>query len=41
VLVPPVVLWRRLPRSVGYAAFALPLIVGGIKTISGVVQLVD
>ncbi len=41
VLVPPVVLWRRLPRYVGYAAFALPVIVGGIKTLSGVVQLVD
>jgi len=41
VLVPPVVLWRRLPAYIGYAAFALPLIVGGIKTLSGVVQLVD
>jgi hypothetical protein len=41
VLVPPVVLWRRLPRRVGYAAFALPLIVGGIKTLSGVAQLLD
>jgi hypothetical protein len=41
VLVPPLVLWRRLPRYVGYAAFALPIVVGGIKTLSGVVQLVD
>jgi hypothetical protein len=41
VLVPPVVLWRRLPAYVGYAAFALPVIVGGIKTLTGVVQLVD
>jgi hypothetical protein len=41
VLVPPVVLWRGLPRSLGYAAFSLPLVVGGIKTLSGVVQIVD
>jgi hypothetical protein len=41
VLVPPVVLWRGLPRPVGYAAFALPMIVGGLKTLSGVLQLID
>jgi hypothetical protein len=39
--VPPLVLWRHMPRSVAYAAFALPLVVGGIKTLSGVVQIVD
>lgn len=41
VIVPPVVLWRGLPRSVGYAAFALPLIVGGVRTLTGVIQLLD
>lgn len=41
VIVPPIVLWRALPRYVGYAAFALPVVVGGIRTLTGVLQLVD
>jgi hypothetical protein len=41
VLVPPIVLWRRLPRLVGYVAFALPIVIGGLKTLGGVIQLVD
>jgi hypothetical protein len=40
-VVPPVVLWRRLPRYVGYAGFGLPLIVGGVRTLSGLLQIVD
>lgn len=41
VLIPPVVLWRGLPRLVGYAAFALPIAVGGLRTLRGVLQIVD
>jgi len=41
LIVPPIVLWRRLPRLVGYAAFALPIVIGGVKTLGGVIQLVD
>jgi hypothetical protein len=40
-IVPPIVLWRRLPRLVGYAGFALPVLVGGVRTLTGVIQLVD
>jgi hypothetical protein len=41
VIVPPLVLWRGLPRSIAYAAFALPVIVGGVRTLTGVIQLLD
>ena len=41
ILVPPIVRWRSLPRYVGYAAFGLPVVVGGIRTLTGVIQLVD
>jgi hypothetical protein len=40
-IVPPIVLWRRLPRYVGYAGFAIPVLVGGVRTLTGVLQLVD
>jgi hypothetical protein len=40
-IVPPVVLWRHLPRYVGYAGFAIPVVVGGVRTLSGVLQLID
>lgn len=39
-IVPPVVLWRGLPRSIGYAGFAVALLVGGLRTVDGVIQLV-
>jgi hypothetical protein len=39
--VPPIVLWLRLPRAVGYAAFALPMIVGGTKLLNGLPFLID
>jgi hypothetical protein len=38
-LIPPVVRWRGLPRSVGYAAFAIPFTLGTWRTLSGVGQL--
>jgi hypothetical protein len=41
VLVPGVVLWRGLPRSVGYAGFALPVVAGGLRTLAGIIQIVD
>lgn len=41
VLIPPVVLWRHLPRRIGYAAFALPVVVGGLRTLDGLRQLLD
>ena len=41
LIVPPIVLWRRLPRPLGYAAFALPVVVGGFKLLSGLPQLLD
>ena len=41
VLVPPVVLWRHLPRRIAYAAFALPVVVGGLRTVDGLRQLLD
>jgi hypothetical protein len=39
-IVPPLVLWRGLPRYVGYAGFAVSLLVGGMRTLDGVIQLV-
>lgn len=41
LVVPPLALWRGLPRAVGYAGFALPVLVGGIRTLSGLLQIVD
>jgi hypothetical protein len=41
LVVPPLVLWRGLPRAVAYAGFALPVVVGGIRTLSGLLQIVD
>jgi hypothetical protein len=39
-VVPPLVRWRGLPRSVGYAGFALPVVAGGLRTIAGLIQIV-
>ncbi len=41
VVVPPVVLWRHLPRQIAYAAFAAPVVVGGLRTVDGLRQLLD
>ena len=41
VIVPPVVLWRHLPRRIAYAAFAAPFVLGGLRTIDGLRQLLD
>ena len=38
-LIPPVVRWRGLPRSVAYVAFALPFLVGALRTLVGLGQL--
>jgi len=39
-IVPPLVLWRGLPRTVGYAGFGVALLVGGMRTLDGIIQLV-
>lgn len=39
-LVPPLVRWRGLPRSLGYAAFGLPVLVGALRTLTGVADIV-
>jgi len=39
VLVPPIVRWRGLPRSLGYAAFGAPIVVGSVRTLSGLRDL--
>ena len=41
VLVPPLVLWRHLPRRIAYAAFAAPVVAGGLRTLDGLRQLLD
>jgi hypothetical protein len=41
LIVPPIVLWRRLPRAIGYAAFALPILAGGFELASGLPQLLN
>jgi hypothetical protein len=41
VLIPPLVRWRGLPRSVGYAGFALPVVAGGLRTLAGLIAIVD
>ena len=38
-LIPPVVRWRGLPRSVAYAAFAIPFTLGAWRTLSGISQM--
>ena len=39
-LVPPLVRWRGLPLSVGYAAFGMPVLVGAVRTLSGIADIV-
>lgn len=39
VLIPPLVRWRGLPRAVAYAAFAVPVAIGGSRTILGLREL--
>lgn len=39
VLIPAVVRWRRLPRAVAYAAFAVPIAAGGARTLAGLRDL--
>jgi hypothetical protein len=41
LVVPPIVLGLRLPRAVGYAAFALPMVVGGMKLLNNLPFLID
>jgi len=41
VLVPPVVLWRGLPRAIGYAAFAVPVVFGAVRLFTGLPLLLD
>jgi hypothetical protein len=39
VLIPPIVRWRGLPRSVAYAAFGVPVLAGAQRTITALGQL--
>ena len=41
VLVPPIVRWRGLPRRLGYAAFGGPILVGSIRTLAGLRDLLS
>jgi len=41
VLVPPIVRWRGLPRGLGYAAFGAPIVVGSVRTLGGLRDLVS
>lgn len=38
-LVPPVVRWRGLPRYVGYAGFGVPVLLGAVRTLSGLAEI--
>ena len=40
-LVPAIVRWRGLPPVIAYAAFALPFVVGALRTLTGVSQMLD
>lgn len=40
ILVPAVVLWRGLPRAIGYASIAAMLLFGAARTLSGLPDLV-
>jgi hypothetical protein len=40
-LVPAIVRWRRLPVAIAYAAFALPVLVGAFRTLTGIGQMLD
>ena len=39
VLIPPFVRWRGLPRAVAYAAFGVPVALGGLRTLLGLREL--
>ncbi|HUQ42486.1 MAG TPA: hypothetical protein VM052_08290, partial [Candidatus Limnocylindrales bacterium] len=38
-IVPAIVRWRGLPPVIAYAAFALPFLVGALRTLSGIRQM--
>ena len=40
-LVPAIVRWRRLPAAIAYAAFALPVLFGAFRTLTGISQMLD
>ena len=40
LLVPAMVLWRGLPRAIGYASLAVVLLLGAVRTLSGLPSLV-
>jgi hypothetical protein len=40
-IVPAIVRWRGLPPAIAYAAFALPLVVGALRTLTGISQMLD
>ena len=38
-IVPAIVRWRRLPPVIAYAVFALPFVIGALRTLSGISQM--
>lgn len=40
-IVPAIVRWRGLPAVIAYAAFALPFVVGALRTLTGISQMLD
>ena len=38
-ILPAIVRWRGLPRVIAYAAFAIPFVVGALRTLSGISQI--
>jgi hypothetical protein len=41
LLVATIVRWRRLPALVGYGAFAVPMLIGAARTLSGLPELLS
>lgn len=41
LVIPAVVRWRSLPPAIAYAAFALPLVAGALRTLTGISQMLD
>ncbi len=41
MIVPAIVRWRGLPPVIAYAAFALPFVLGALRTLTGISQMLD
>ena len=38
-ILPGIVRWRGLPRVIAYAAFAIPFLVGALRTLTGIIEI--